>query len=69
LLALRESLSPVDRRARKQELDALFYRANRYRYSVGAIVMSLFFEIKGSGDTWEQAFAEADEKEKRWRAA
>jgi len=44
--------------------DAAFSRAMRYRYTVGKIVMGLFFSVEGQGDTWADAFASADRKNK-----
>jgi hypothetical protein len=35
-----------------------------HRFSVGRD-MGMFFEVLGSGDTWEEAFAKADEREGR----
>ena len=33
-------------------------------FSIGRVVMDLFFEVLGSGDSWEEAFAAAD----KWSA-
>lgn len=30
--------------------------------SVGQVVLGTFFEVKGQGETWEDAFADADRK-------
>ena len=42
--------------------DAAFSQAMRYRYSVGKVVMGLFFSVEGQGDTWTEAFSAADRK-------
>lgn len=30
--------------------------------TVGTVAMGMFFEVKGQGETWEAAFADADRK-------
>lgn len=47
---------------RKEEQE-LFGKTIWYRCTVGAVVMGLFFEVKGQGDTWAEAFGEFDRKE------
>ena len=34
-------------------------------FSVGKIMMGMFFEVKGSGSSWDSAFAQATESERR----
>lgn len=41
------------------EKRALAAVCHTYRFQVGAVAMGMFFEIKGEGDTWEEAFAKA----------
>jgi hypothetical protein len=36
--------------------DEAWGRSVSYKYTVGCVVMGLFFEIKGQGDSWEEAF-------------
>ena len=36
-------------------------------FSVGKVVMGMFFEVKGSGGSWDSAFARAEESERRDR--
>lgn len=35
-------------------------------YTVGNVIMGLALMVKGQGDTWEAAFKNADEKEKKY---
>ena len=37
------------------------------RFVVGRVMMGMFFEVKGDGETWEAAFAKADDAERRDR--
>jgi hypothetical protein len=46
-------------RAHQKAINEAMSKAFHYQYSVGAIFMGFAFEIKGSGDTWEQAFEAA----------
>lgn len=43
-------------RVHEKARNEAFGRALHYQYHVGAIFMGFAFEIKGSGDTWEEAF-------------
>lgn len=66
LVDLRASI-PKDRRPTKEEreqIDQLFSASLRMRYTVGVIHTVVFsaFWVKGTGDTWEDAFAEADRR-------
>lgn len=66
LKALRASI-PKDRkptREEREQIDQLFSESLRMRYTVGVIHTVIFsaFWIKGNGDTWEDAFAEADKR-------
>lgn len=52
------------RKERDQALSELY----RYRYSIGHLGLGgLFFGVDGSGDTWEECFA--DYEAKRWKPA
>jgi hypothetical protein len=31
------------------------------RYTVGRVMLGMFFEVEGQGETWEAAFADADQ--------
>lgn len=59
---------PKDRRPTREErdeIDRLFGQAMMQRYSVGVIhsLMGLSaFWVKGCGDSWEEAFAAAEQK-------
>jgi hypothetical protein len=44
----------------RKQRDALFSQAWRQRFRVGAVMFGMFFEIKGHGDTWNDAFADAE---------
>lgn len=37
-------------------------RRLHHRYSVGYVWMNLFFNVLGSGDSWEEAFKDAGDK-------
>ena len=61
--ALLDSLTPEEKKARREELDRLFSAAFRYRYTVGEIggfPGFRCFHIRGQGDSWEDAFSKAD---------
>jgi hypothetical protein len=64
--ALMQSLTKEEQRARYKELDALLYDSYRYRYTVGRIALGLFFAVEGQGDSWEAAFAQCDERNKKY---
>lgn len=53
---LRDTLSPDEKKARREELTMLMLDGMRYRYDVGENILGLAFGVRGSGDTWEQAF-------------
>lgn len=37
-----------------------------YPFNVGKIVLGMFFEVNGRGDSWEQALYEADWRDAKW---
>jgi predicted RNase H-like HicB family nuclease len=64
--ALKEA-TPENRKERRAALDKELTIALRYRYSVGYVggipAMGIaFFSIQGQGDTWEEAFKQADSR-------
>lgn len=62
LVELRSFTTNDNRKAFKPLRDRLFSDAYSFRFSVGHVQMGLFFGVEGTGDTWEQAFAAADER-------
>lgn len=46
----------------RMEVQDLGAASFRYRFTVGHIMMGMFFSVKGQGDTWEEAFAKAEGK-------
>jgi len=54
-----------DIKENRKARDALLFKSCGYQYKVGVIVMGLFFEVKGHGDTWVEAFADADKTAQR----
>lgn len=62
--AQRLNAIPKDQRGPewREARDAAFSQAMRYRYTVGKIVMGLFFSVEGQGDTWTEAFEKASRK-------
>jgi hypothetical protein len=46
-------------RAWRKTADGLLGRMHAHRCEVGAVFMGIAFEIKGGGDTWEEAFTAA----------
>jgi hypothetical protein len=63
--AAREKLDQLARTGANDKLhDDLFSELHaRYRYTVGSVGLGLFFHVVGAGDTWDEAFAEAESKE------
>lgn len=60
LQALRESCADKHRtKEQRAEISRLSYYATHYRYAVGRVEMGMFFAVKGQGDTWAEAFANA----------
>lgn len=56
---LRDTLTKEDLKKRHKDMDELLFDSMRYRFSVG-IFGGFFFGVRGSGDTWEEAFEAAD---------
>lgn len=46
----------------ERQRDAMF-AAMRYAYSVGSVELGMFFSVKGQGDSWDEAFLDADRAE------
>lgn len=67
LEAVRLNAIPKEERAAdwRDARDSAFLQSMRYRYTVGKVVMGLFFSVEGQGDTWADAFAAADRKRAR----
>jgi hypothetical protein len=61
-----KALPDAEKKLRRKERDEYFSESYRYRYIVGKIELGMFFSIEGSGDTWEEAFKEADERAVKW---
>lgn len=61
---LLETLTPAEKKARRRELDDLFSQSQRRRYDVGTVSqlpgIGPVFHIRGSGDSWDDAFKQAD---------
>jgi hypothetical protein len=69
---IREKLkAETDKEARANlhaEEKALRVLPHRFRYSVGhAALDGLFFMVEGEGDTWEECFAKAEERDQRFK--
>lgn len=60
LKRMQETLTKEEQKLRQKERDALFSTAHHYRYSVGKIALGMFFAVEGEGDSWEEAFFDAD---------
>jgi|CXWL01.1.fsa_nt_gi hypothetical protein len=47
----------------REQASTLMFNGWRHRYSVGRVMLGMFFEVKAEGDTWEEAFLTADHVE------
>lgn len=56
------AMTREERKANRRLEAQLMSESWRYRYRVGALMFGMFFEIKGTGDTWEDAFADVDQR-------
>lgn len=57
-----KSTDRAESRSFQKQMDGLFWKIHGHRYSVGKIMMGMFFEVRGDGDSWDDAFAEAVRK-------
>jgi len=46
----------------KQKLEPKDEKRFLHKASVGRVMMGMFFEVLGEGDTWEEAFRNADKR-------
>jgi hypothetical protein len=46
----------------REEMNALLGQALYYRFRVGYVHGGFCFSVQGEGDTWEEAFAQADKR-------
>jgi len=67
--ATASTASREERNAMQKELDNLFHLSFNKQYIVGSVEMGMFFLIKGDGDTWDEAFVEAERKYPSKKAA
>lgn len=58
------ALPDAEKKARRKERDEALCAMYRFRYNVGTLAMGIAFGVNGSGDTWEEAFYEADNRYK-----
>jgi hypothetical protein len=56
------ALPEGEKKVRRKERDHWLTETYRYRYTVGFIAHGIAFAVQGDGDTWEEAFASADER-------
>lgn len=61
-LTVLNALTPEEKKAKRKERDDALFACYRYRYVVGYIALGMMFAVHGSGDTWEEAFHEADNR-------
>lgn len=47
----------------RSQVSDLMWASMRLRYKVGAVMMGMFFEVKGEGDSWDEAFLAVDHAE------
>ncbi len=59
-LAQLHAMTREERRANRRVEAQLMSESSRFRYRVCALMFGMFFEIKGTGDTWEDAFADVE---------